>query len=104
MDVSNFTPGVDFKQFISNTRKIISEQPKNSLLTLFDATDSYFDNETISILKKFTASNKPYVKASAVIGIAGLKKMMLEIISKFSGRTFKQYRTREEAATWLIWQ
>lgn len=66
--------------------------------------NSFFDTETVDILKEFTASNKPYVKASAVVGIKGLKKMMLDLVSKFSGRTFKQCDTREEAAKWLAQQ
>jgi len=104
LDVSNMPPGDEFKQFIEDAKHLIHMQQKNSMLTLFDATHSYFDKETIDILKDFAASNRPYVRASAVVGITGLKKMMLDIVSKFSGRTFKQCSTREEAVEWLVKQ
>ena len=104
LDATNMPPGDKFKQFIDDAKHVIHMQQKNSMRTLFDATNAYFDKETVDILKDFTASNRPYVKASAVVGITGLKKMMLELVSKFSNRTFKQCETREEAVAWLVKQ
>ncbi len=104
LDVSGMKPGKEFTHFIDDAQKIIHAKPVNSVRTLFDATGSFFDTETINILKEFTASNKAYVRASAVVGITGLMKMMLDIISRFSGRNFKQCASREEAIEWLIQQ
>ncbi|MBN1779885.1 STAS/SEC14 domain-containing protein [bacterium] len=104
LDVSGMKPGESFIRFIDSAKQVIRTKPENSLLTLFDATDSYFNNATIDMLKEFTAGNKSYVRASAVVGITGLKKVMLNFISKFSSRTFKQSDTREEAMDWLVQQ
>lgn len=104
IDVSNMAAGKDFEAVINQAKYEIRTQPKESVLTLFDATGTFYDPESIQILKDFTKSNKPYVKASAVVGITGLKKIALETISRFSGRTFQACNTREEALAWLARQ
>lgn len=104
IDVSNMSAGKDFESVISQAKFQIRSQPKESVLTLFDASGAFYNPESIQLLKEFTKSNKPYVKASAVVGITGLKKIALETISRFSGRSFQVCNTKEEAVSWLARQ
>jgi len=103
-DFSGITPGEEFYEALEQARKTIHSQPENSVLALFDATDGYFDQDVMNKMKEFTTSNKPYMKAVAVVGITGLLKIALMTVSKFSGRDFKTFNTREAALEWLVAQ
>jgi len=100
-DFSGLKPGQEFYDTLETARKTIHSSPQHSVLALFDASDSYFDQEVINSLKEFTSSNTPYIKSSAVVGVTGLLKIALMTITKFSKREFKTFNTREEALDWL---
>jgi hypothetical protein len=52
-------------------------------------------------MKEFTKHNKPYVKASAVVGISGIKKIIFHAVMLFSGRKIHACDTLEQAKDWL---
>ena len=76
-------------------------QPPNSVLTLTVAGGGKFSPDTIQKLKELTKGNKPYVKASAVVGITGLYKVVLSAVSLFSERRFHMFDEVEEAKDFL---
>ena len=76
-------------------------QPLNSVMTLTLAGGGKFSPETIQKLKELTKGNKPYVKASAVVGITGLYKVVLSAVSLFSERRFHMFDDVEEAKNFL---
>jgi hypothetical protein len=90
--------------FIEEAKKIIAGQPQSSLLTLTDVTEGQFNNKISDVFKKFALHNKPYVKAAAVVGVVGLRKVLYEMVIKFSGRQMSVFDTLEEAKDWLVEQ
>jgi hypothetical protein len=86
---------------VSASRKIIASRPGNSLLTLTDVTNARFNPEVSQKMKEYAAHNKPYVKASALVGIVGLKKIILDGVMLFSKRKFHTFDTVEQAKDWL---
>ena len=103
-DFSNMDPDDDFPYFLSVAKGMIHAQPEHSVLALFDATGSRFNNKVLDQVKTFTDSNTPYIKAAAVVGIQGLLNIALQAVSRFAGRSFKVFATRDEAMEWLITQ
>jgi hypothetical protein len=101
IDVSSMLFGDEFKETLRMAGSMIRSEPEGSVLTLFDATDAHYSSDSLSLLKEFAAANKPYVKASAVVGMTGLKKIALQAVATFSGRVFKVHSTREKAIKWL---
>ena len=104
VDFSGIRPGQEFDDSLQECKEIIHAQPEGSVLALFDATDGMFNNEVIESLKEFAKANTPYMKATALIGVKGLLKVALMTISRFSGREFKTFSTREEALAYLVGQ
>jgi len=104
VDFSGTKPGEEFYDSIEEAKKIIHSQPEKSVISLFDATDGHFDQEVINALKEFAKSNTPYIKTSALVGVTGLLNIALMTISRFAGRDFKTFKTREKALDWLITQ
>lgn len=101
-DLSNLQPGAEFNKTINKARKIISAEPENSVLAVFDATNCAFNSDMLELVKEFTKANTPYMKKAAVVGISGLLQMALSAVTKYSGREFITCRTREEALDCLV--
>lgn len=101
-DFTGMKPGKEFMDLLDKAGALIRSQPAGSVLAVFDATGSHFNNEILDAVKKFTNENTPYIKAATVVGIEGLLKIALKSVSKFSGREFHLYDTREAAMEWLI--
>ena len=53
-------------------------------------------------MKQFSAHNKPYVKAAAVVGITGLKKIIFGAVMAFSRRNLESFEDMEQAKRWLV--
>jgi hypothetical protein len=86
---------------IATAKKVIAQQPAQSLLTLTDVTDTRFSDAVAQEMKHFTAHNRPYVRAAAVVGVTGLKRIIFEAVIAFSGRKVTTFDTIEKAKQWL---
>lgn len=94
----------DVVGLIKQAGTIAKKQPPKSILVLTDVTEAHYSVETTQALKELAKENTPYVKASAVTGVTGLKKVIFDAILKFSGRDIKLFSSREEALDWLAAQ
>jgi hypothetical protein len=79
----------------------VRNQPGKSVLTLTIAGGTAFSGETISKLKELARDNTPYVKASAIVGVSGLYKVVFSAVSMFSKRRFYLFDTADEAMDFL---
>lgn len=100
-DFSGLRPGDEYRRSLEEARAYIASQEKASVLSLFDATGTMYDTAIIADLKHFTTHNKPYMRASAVVGVEGLLSVALMAVSRFSGRVFKTFKDRASAMDWL---
>ena len=100
LDFSN-TKTDEVLKIIEDAKRVISAMPKNSLLTLTDVTNARFNDSVGDGMKHFTAHNKPYVKAAAVVGITGLKRVIFGAVMAFSKRNLEAFDDVEEAKRWL---
>lgn len=92
------------KEVMDEARAIIHSSPPLSVLALSDFTFTHYDKATADMLSDYAASNKPYMKASALVGITGMKKILYNVVARISGRNFSLHDTREEAMKWLASQ
>ena len=89
---------------MEEARKIIRAQPEATLLILTDVTGGQYNMDVIENLKEFTKGNTPYVRASAVVGLDGLKKAVYNMVVMFSKRKFPVFKDALSAKDWLITQ
>jgi len=92
----------DVLKTIETAKQVISARPENSLLTLTDLTNARFNEEVGEGMKQLTAHNRPYVKAAAVVGITGLKKIIFGAVLAFSKRNIESFDDVEQAKKWLV--
>lgn len=77
---------------------------KLELLILTDVEGSNFDSHVIDAIKELAVHHRPHARASAVIGLTPLKRVVLRLIVIFSQRKVAPFETREQALGWLVAQ
>lgn len=92
----------DVLNVISEAKQVIGAQPEGSLLTLTDVTNARFNEDVTDRMKEFTAHNKPFVKAGAIIGVSGIKKIIFEAVMMFSKRRIHMFDDMNAAKDWLV--
>ena len=94
----------EFRIHIESAKKKIQLQPQKSMLVITNVTNIRFDSEMATSIREYAAHNTPYVKASALVGVSGLQKIIVQAVKKFTGRDFYLADTMEEAKEWLVKQ
>ena len=89
---------------IADARAKIARCPPASVLTLTDITDGAYDQQVTEALKELAKANKPHVKASAVVGVTGLRKVIYSMITMFSKRQMQLFPDLDSARKWLVAQ
>lgn len=74
----------------------------NNQLTLTDVRNSLGDPDIVAKLKEVSARTKSYRKKAAVVGVTGVKAILLSAINMFSKSTVVAFDTIEEAKDWLV--
>ena len=87
---------------LEGAARLIEMQPHHTLLILTDVREGVYSSETSRAIKEFTLHNTPYVNASAVVGVTGLKRVLLSAIVKVTGRHFELFEHQEDALNWLV--
>ncbi|MGD1044892.1 MAG: hypothetical protein ABR936_06140 [Bacteroidota bacterium] len=94
----------EFLKHVKHAKELIRKHPPKSLLVITKVINTGFDTEVANIIKEYAQHNTPYVKASAVVGIAGWSKIILTAVKTLTGRDFYLADTMEEAQEWLVKQ
>ncbi len=85
-------------------REIILKQPPKSVKLLTDVTRAHYTPQAMDTLKEFSKSITPHIMASAVVGISGIKRILVQSLIKISGRKIETFEDREKALDWLAGQ
>ncbi len=102
IDFSGCKTNTDYKSVIEAAKAIVVKYPKNSLYSITDGNDVTFDSLTKEMVTEWMKFAGPYVIHGALIGINGIKKIMINSMLKISGRTnLKILNSKQEAIEWL---
>jgi hypothetical protein len=86
---------------MENKRRYDAEN-KSNILLLVDVTGCPFDQNVVSSMHDIAKAIKPRVKKSAVVGVNGLKAVVLKTINRVSDLGIAPFKSREDALEWLI--
>ncbi len=103
LDFSSSKPD-EVLAIMKEAKGVIAAQPPASIRIITDVTDAGFNSAVSDAMKEFVTHNKPYVTASAVVGITGLKQIIFNAVLKFSGRNLVAFDTLAKAKDWLAEQ
>lgn len=88
-------------QVIEQAKSTIKTQSHQSVYTLTDVTNTAFNSAVSEAMKEFVLHNKPYVAASAVVGVTGLKQIIFNAVMKLTGRKLTAFEDLNAAKDWL---
>jgi hypothetical protein len=84
-----------------HARKVIARYPLGQALVLTDVSGSNMSEASIDALKKLAAHNKPFVKASALVGLSPLTRIVFRAVIALTRRDIRAFATRNEAIAYL---
>ena len=85
-------------------QEMAMKEPLKSLRLLTDVTQTHYTTEAVNVLKEFSKATTPYMKASAVVGVTGVKWIIVQSLIKLTGRDIKLFDTRKNAREWMAGQ
>jgi hypothetical protein len=94
----------EFQEHINHAKEEIQKHSPKSLLIITNVANTGFDTEVATIMGEYASHNTPYIKASALVGVSGVQKVVLAAIKALTGRDFYLADTMEEAQEWLVKQ
>lgn len=92
------------EEHVNLAKEAVKQYPPKSALMITNVTNTGFDSAVSSMIKEYAQHNTPYVKASALVGISGLQKVILTAVKKMTGRDYYLAYAMEEALEWLVKQ
>jgi hypothetical protein len=92
----------EFRDLVRSAKEKIQTHEPKSLLVITNITNTGFDTEVAAVIGDYAVSNTPYIKASSVVGSAGMQKVAINTVKVVTGREFFMAATMEEAQEWLV--
>jgi hypothetical protein len=94
--------GDKFPVMVNAVLSLTLNSAEKGYLSLVDVRDSYANKETVDAFNNAGKAVKDIVYKTAVLGITGVKKILLNVVNKFSNVGAKPFNTMEEAKEWLV--
>lgn len=92
----------EVEEVCQRSQKFIAQFPEKSVLSLINIKGIRFNARVIQIIKETTKKNRPYVSRTALVGLDGLTRILIQTVSQFSQREIKVFDSHYEAQEWLI--
>ena len=103
IDFSGIKKITEFENLITVLKPLIAKYPKNSIHMINNIEDIRFDSKSKEIMIEYAEHNKPYIKYVVVIGLDGIKKIMIKNIFEIIGRDNVHFAfSKEKAIEWLL--
>jgi hypothetical protein len=80
----------------------ITVQPPLSVLALVDVRGTTTSMEAVDVFKKSAARSKGYIIRQAIIGVAGIQKILAKAVARFSSEELYLFDSVEAAKDWLV--
>ncbi len=94
--------GPEILPVIRQVPSFYKDQPKGSVLCFADVRNAFADDEVMEAMKALVRETKPYDKKVAVVGIAGVKGVLLMAVNLFTAHTMKPFTDEQDALDWLV--
>jgi len=89
------------KAELAEVQEIVKAEPKNSVLILTDMRDTNVGTDLLPSMNAASAATKDYVRKTAVLGVAGVKRKLADMLSALTGQPLKYFDDMETAKRWL---
>lgn len=100
-DYSGLT-GEEMANLIPVITHLTFESGKKDILLIVDVTNAYANKAAVNQFGESGNISKHLLKRTAVLGITGVKKILLSVVNKVTSLDAKPFSSAEEAKEYLI--
>ncbi|GAB4500803.1 MAG: hypothetical protein Fur0035_03430 [Anaerolineales bacterium] len=86
---------------LSAVQEVVTAQPKGSTRVLADFRDTTIGKDLIDLLTASSAKTKIYVMKTAVLGVTGTKRMLVNMLMNLTGQKLVVFEDEQQALDWL---
>ena len=94
------SPAERLEQIKQATKMIVATNSDKNL-SLSDMSDCYVDNDFIELAKEQGKISLPLTHKAAIVGVTGVKKILLNVVNALSPKARKPFDSIDEAKDWL---
>lgn len=94
----------DMMALLEKAKALIVKEPPGSLLMMTSLNKGNYHGVFRKVAKEFTLHNKPYVRASAIVGLDAAQVKEFEDVMNYSHREFRFFPDLATALQWLMQQ
>lgn len=87
---------------LNAVQEVVLKEPMNSVLVLSNFKDTQIGSNLMSVLNDASAKTKDHVRKTAVLGVAGFKRTLGDMLTRLTGQQLKYFEYEEEAKNWLV--
>lgn len=102
LDFSGRTDPEPDMSLLEDGRRLIASHAPGEALVLTDVSNSVFNQRTIEVLREFVNGNRPYVRASALVGLSAITRIIFRAVMALTRREIRACETRAEAIRYLM--
>ncbi|HTY09120.1 MAG TPA: hypothetical protein VMF29_08145 [Candidatus Edwardsbacteria bacterium] len=84
--------------------QLVLRQPERSVRQLTNVTNAHYSTEAVDRMKQYSQKVTPHMRASAAVGISGIKKIVLQSLIRLTGREIRIFDDAAAALDWLAAQ
>lgn len=102
-DYANFAIDLPALQAeINAVDNIICQEPAESVLLLVDVRNTTTTIEAVELFKKSSVRTTQHLQKVAVIGVSGIRRMLLDVVSQSSSQEMTIFDDTDAAKDWLV--
>jgi hypothetical protein len=104
VDGSELRTAEDIDALAGHVGPLIQGEPKGSVRIVLDVTGLRFDRRSVTSIKKIFVDSQPWIRASSLVGVSGLQRVLLQILNQVAKRERPLFDTVDAAKDWLATQ
>jgi hypothetical protein len=104
VDASGLRAAADIQALIVHTESLIRTEPPTSVRIAMVVHGFRFDRQSAAAVKGVFARVQPWILASALVGVAGLQRVLLHMLNQVARRERGLFDTLDAAKDWLVGQ
>ena len=90
------------KTELVEVQKVVLAEPNNSVLVLSDMRDTNVGSDLLPVMNAASTATKNHVRKTAVLGVAGVKRKLADLLTALTGQSLKYFDDIEAAKKWLV--
>ena len=94
--------GEEYATTMRQGSAFVTQQPPNSILLATVVTRARFGAGAAEHIKAYSRAIRPFVTASAVVGLSPLQRVIFSAVRPLLHATVRDFATLDEAKGWLV--